>query len=324
MSLQGEDLSHWQGTGSVDGAPDFVILKATGGDDGLYVDQDCDNKYQRAKSEGKLLGIYHFAGMTDPIAEANFFVDNTTGYWQAREAILVLDNETHTDVGWALAFLNQVQARTGVKPLIYMSASTIKEANWQPVVDGDFGLWVAGYPAQYNILHPSQTDGSDMPYDISPWGFAAIWQYSSSAGTLDEDVAMMSATAWGLYAGQSAPIPQPPAPTPPAPVVTTAVVTETKAIPFDKHTITDPTLDNTYSQVTQIGVDGVETLAYTVTYTDNVETGRVLSSDTVTTAAIPEVTTVGTKVPVVTPPAVTEPWWKPILRNFLAIFGIKI
>jgi|GEM_PF-6770517 len=32
MSLQGEDLSHWQSTGTVDGSPDFVILKATGGD----------------------------------------------------------------------------------------------------------------------------------------------------------------------------------------------------------------------------------------------------------------------------------------------------
>lgn len=218
MSLEGEDLSHWQSTGSVDGAPDFVILKATGGDAGLYVDSDCDNKYQRAKGEGKLLGVYHFAGLGDPTAEADFFVDNCLGY--IGEAILVLDFETHTDVNWALTWLNHVHDRTGVKPLIYMSASTIKAANWQPVVDADYGLWVAGYPAQYNVAHPAQTDGSDLPYDISPWPFAAIWQYSSSAGTLDEDVAIMSRDAWARYAAKPAPAPAPqPAPEPtPAPV----------------------------------------------------------------------------------------------------------
>lgn len=231
MALEGEDLSHWQSTGAVDGAPDFVILKATEGTS--YVDPDCDNKYQRAKKEGKLLGVYHYASMSDPVKEADFFVNNTQGYWKAREAILVLDNETHTNVSWAKAFLDHVYARTGIRPLIYISASTIKVVDWTPVVKANYGLWVAGYPAKYNVVHPARTDGSDMPYDIHPWSFAAIWQYSSSAGTLDEDVAMMTRTAWGLYAGHGVPIPgstPPPAPKPaptptpaptPAPVVTT-------------------------------------------------------------------------------------------------------
>lgn len=220
MSLQGEDDSHWQPTSAVDDAPDFVILKATGGDKGLYVDSDCDNKYQRAKRLGKLLGIYHYAGMTDPTHEADFFVDNCMGY--VGEALLVLDFETHTDVNWAKIWLDRVYARTNVKPLIYMSASTIKAADWSPVVNGNYGLWVAGYPAKYNVTHPARTDGSDMPYDISPWHFAAIWQFSSSAGTEDLDEANMSADAWHKYAAQALVIPQVPAPAPqptPQPVV---------------------------------------------------------------------------------------------------------
>lgn len=39
-----------------------------------------------------------------------------------------------------------------------------------------------------------------MPYGIGPWAFWAIWQYTSSAGTLDRNIANMDAKAWGKYA----------------------------------------------------------------------------------------------------------------------------
>lgn len=239
MALEGEDLSKWQATSTVDGAPDFVILRATEGVG--YVDPDCDNKYQRAKREGKLLGVYHFADLGDPIKEADFFVNNTEGYWKAREAILVLDFETNTNVLWAKAWLDRVYARTGVRPLIYMSASTIKAADWTPVVKGNYGLWVAGYPAKYNVVHPAVTDGSDLPYDIHPWSFAAIWQYSSSAGTLDKDVAMMSRTAWGLYAGHGVPVPSAPAPAPkPVPTPAPQPAPQPTPVPVTPPTVPAP------------------------------------------------------------------------------------
>lgn len=211
MSMKGEDDSVWQPTTGVDDAPDFVILRATLGND--YVDPDCDNKYQRAKSEGKLLGVYHFAKMGDPTIEADWFVNNVLGY--IGEAILVLDYETNTNVTWALTWLNRVKERTGVKPLIYMSASTIKAADWSHVVEADYGLWVAGYPAKYDVSNPAWTDGSDMPYDISPWPFAAIWQFTSSAGTEDLDEANMTPDAWHRYAAVT---PLAPTQTPPATV----------------------------------------------------------------------------------------------------------
>lgn len=318
MTLRGFDVSHWQGTSSVDGAPDFVILKATGGDAGLYVDSDCDNKYQRAKSQGKLLGVYHFAGMTDPIREADFFVDNTEGYWTAREAILVLDNETHTNVGWSKAFMDRVTERTGVKPLIYMSASTIRAVDWSSLVQADYGLWVAGYPARFDVPNPQWANDVDMPYNIAPWGFAAIWQFTSSAGTLDRDIAMMSADAWSLYAGKLASTP------PPTPVVTIKDVVITTAIPFDKNTVEDSTKEIGYKEVTQQGSDGVRTTIYTVTYTDDVETSRALKSDDITTQAVIEVTTVGTKpLPDPTPPTPPEPE-NPLFKIFQTIIKILI
>ena len=124
--LNGIDISAWQRGINLDTVPaDFVIVKATEGLD--YVNGDCDRAYQQAKAAGKKLGVYHFAdGNSSGTAEADYFVDNIAGY--IGEAILVLDWETHAVTcgpGYAKAFLDRVQARTGIKPMIYMSGSVV-------------------------------------------------------------------------------------------------------------------------------------------------------------------------------------------------------
>jgi hypothetical protein len=211
--LKGIDVSKWQPAGTVDFGPyDFVITKATEGIG--YTDPECDKNYQKAKREGKLLGVYHFARPTsgnDPVVEADWFVDQTLGYHH--EAILVLDWEAENkwNVQWAKTWLDRVYERTGVKPLIYMSASVVNQYDWSPVVAGDYGLWIAGYPAKYNVPNPPVPTPDDMPFGIGAWPFWAIWQYSSSCGHLDMDIASMDATAWGKYAGKTnaAPAPAP-------------------------------------------------------------------------------------------------------------------
>lgn len=303
--LKGIDISKWQNTSAVDLAQDFVIIKATEGVG--YVDPTCDTKYQYAKSKGKLLGVYDFArpDLGGAIAEADFFVDNTTGYWQAKEAILVLDWEVGNlaDVNWALTWLRRVRDRTGVKPLIYMSASTLGRANWQPVVDEDFGLWIAGYPNRYNVTNPPVPAEGEMPYNTAPWDFAAIWQYTSSAGTLDRDVAYMSREAWGRYAGN----------VPHVPVVTTK--DETQVTETDFQVVRNPEVDQLvgWEQQVQSGRKGSRTIVTRITYTDGAETGRQVVSD-VTVAPVDEVIYYGTmEAPVVTPdpepeiPTPTEP-----------------
>lgn len=215
--LKGIDVSKWQPAGTVDFGPyDFVITKATEGIG--YTDPECDKNYQKAKREGKLLGVYHFARPTsgnDPVVEADWFVDQTLGYHH--EAILVLDWEAENkwNVQWAKTWLDRVYERTGVKPLIYMSASVVNQYDWSPVVAGDYGLWIAGYPAKYNVPNPPVPTPDDMPFSIGAWPFWAIWQYSSSCGSLDMDIAPMDATAWGKYAGKTSETPSPaPAPAP--------------------------------------------------------------------------------------------------------------
>lgn len=218
--LRGIDISMWQPVGTSDQAADFVIVKATEGNG--YTDPSCDAHYQRAKSAGKLLGVYHFArpdlGNTAE-SEADWFVSQIEGY--IGEAILVLDWEVQqwrTD--WAKAWLDRVYTKTGVRPLIYMSASPCNSYDWSAVVAADYGLWIAGYPAQYNVPNPPEPAEGEMPFGTGAWnGLWAIWQYSSSAGTLDRDVANMDRDAWMAYAAKNGEVPQPtPAPTPaPAP-----------------------------------------------------------------------------------------------------------
>lgn len=219
--LRGIDISKWQSVGTGDQAEDFVIIKATEGDG--YTDPSCDAHYQRAKKAGKLLGVYHFARPdlgNSATAEANWFVSQIKGY--IGEAILVLDWEVQTNkTAWAKEFLDRVYALTGVKPLIYMSASVVNGNNWSAVAKADYGLWIAGYPAKYNVPNPPVPSEKDMPYGIGAWSFWAIWQYTSCAGRLDRDIAPMDAAAWKKYAAKAGSQPSPapaPQPTPqPAP-----------------------------------------------------------------------------------------------------------
>lgn len=214
--LKGIDISKWQGAGfNLDVAGDFAIFKATEGTG--YVDPLCDKFYQQAKAKDLLKGVYHFArpdlGNTGE-AEAEFFVKNIKGY--IGDAILVLDYECapYSD-DWAYTFANRVHDLTGVWPMLYASASKINGVNWTKTAQ-NCGLWIAGYPSKYNVKNPPMPSTSDMPYKIGAWPFWAIWQYTSSAGTLDRDIANMDAAAWRKYAavnGEAKPTPAP-APTP--------------------------------------------------------------------------------------------------------------
>lgn len=218
--LKGIDISQWQNIGVSDQAADFVIVKATEGVG--FTDPKCEGHYQKAKAAGKLLGVYHFARPdlgNSAEAEADWFVSQIQGY--IGEAILVLDWEVQqwrTD--WAKAFLDRVKDKTGVKPLIYMSASQVTAYDWSAVAKADYGLWIAGYPAKYNVPNPPEPADGEMPFNTGAWdGIWAIWQYTSSAGTLDRDVANMTREAWAAYAAKNGETPKPtPAPQPaPAP-----------------------------------------------------------------------------------------------------------
>ena len=213
--MYGIDVSNWQSGLQPSSMPiDFCIIKAT---EGLgYTDPECDTFVQDCIDNNILWGFYHFARENDPIAEAEYFVQETSNYFN--HGIPVLDYETNNDndVSWCETFLAHVHDLMGVWPIIYLSAYRIPNYSnsWIP---SKCGLWVAGYP--YPI---ASLEAPDMPYDISPWEFAAIWQFTSQAivpgwfSKLDGDIAYMNANAWYKYANaDDAPY------IPPTPVKTT-------------------------------------------------------------------------------------------------------
>lgn len=199
MTMQGIDISGWQAGIDLAKVPcDFVIVKATQGTG--YVSESCDAQVQQAISLGKPFGFYHYVNGSGAQAEADFFVDNCTGYFG--KGIPCIDWESDENSAWGNTdylkqLVQRVIDRTGVKPLIYASASPFP---WDVAQALDCGAWVAQY-----------ADNNATGYQNSPWNEGAyecaIRQYSSNgrldgySGSLDLDKAYMDADGWARYVG---------------------------------------------------------------------------------------------------------------------------
>lgn len=213
--MRGIDISNWQAGISPSAMPiDFCICKATEGVG--FVDQYCDGWISELRDARMLWGFYHFARENEPEDEAQFFYDNCIGYFN--NGIPVLDYETsnYNNCEWCERFLNKLHELSGVWAMLYISASRCGEYenSWIP---NTCGLWVAGYPWD----NPEWTE-QEMPYNIYPWSFAAIWQFTSGLylpgwdGRLDGNIGYLDANGWYEYAQIHGDKPEPkPKPTPP-------------------------------------------------------------------------------------------------------------
>lgn len=197
--MRGIDISNWQASINLEKLKfDFCICKAT---EGLtFVDPYCDGFIQKLIKLNKLWGFYHFNGTNSPEKEAEYFYTNCKNYFN--HGIPVLDYEVHNanDRDWIEKFVSKLYQLSGVYCVVYMSASwcSIMNGSWVP---DKCGLWVAGYPYNYEDWTVDH-----MPYNISPWKFAAIWQFTSSLrlngfwDSLDGDIAYMDSDGWNKYA----------------------------------------------------------------------------------------------------------------------------
>lgn len=198
MKLKGIDVSKYQGNIDytlLQSQVQFVISKVSEGVG--YVDPTFVNNYNGTKSKGLGIGCYHFARPdlgNSAEAEANFFTKTIA----SRDGIslYVLDIEvTYGDlVNWSKAFLDKVYELTKVKPLIYLNQSQVKNNNWQEVIAGGYGLWLAQY--DYNF------DGAPA---ATPWPFVALRQYSNKeifngiTGNVDANVFYGDREAFNKY-----------------------------------------------------------------------------------------------------------------------------
>jgi GH25 family lysozyme M1 (1,4-beta-N-acetylmuramidase) len=177
---EGIDVSHWQG--NIDwsrvkaSGRTFAIAKATEGVG--FRDSAYTRNKAGAMGQGLKFGAYHFAQpANDPIKEADWFVNNA-GY-QRGMLVPTLDLERTGGRGptaltnWVKAWVSRVDARLGVKPMIYMSPAfwrtNLNDTRW--FADNGYGiLWVA----HWGVSSPS------VP--ASNWGGRSwtFWQYTSS------------------------------------------------------------------------------------------------------------------------------------------------
>jgi GH25 family lysozyme M1 (1,4-beta-N-acetylmuramidase) len=181
-AVPGIDVSRYQGT--IDWAQvaasgqRFVIAKAT---EGLFtVDPTYATNRAGAMAAGLVFGAYHFARPdlhpNDPIGEADHFVD--TAQLGPGNIVPVLDLERSGDLtqaqltAWILAWLGEVAARTGVRPMVYTSPNGWANRTGDTTAVADAGytlLWIANW----FVLEPT-VPAND--WQGNGWAF---WQYSN-------------------------------------------------------------------------------------------------------------------------------------------------
>lgn len=217
MALNGIDVSSWQSGIDPAGMPaDFIIAKATQGTG--YVSPACAPQVDGALAAGRMAGVYHYIDGSGAQAEARYFVDQVRG-WLHR-VVLAVDWESGSngawgDVGYLDAVVAEIIRLTGVKPLVYASASVYGQIA-QVGQTHDCGLWVAQYASM------GSTGYQDSPWNEGAYG-CAMRQYSSNGrlpgydGPLDLDKFYGSREDWLAYAASDG-SQQPPAPSVTVPI----------------------------------------------------------------------------------------------------------
>ena len=181
--LNGCDISKWQGQDFDVTKEDFVIVKATEGR--TYTDPYFHQNIKKSLNANKLIGAYHYARPENntPQEEAKNFVYEVKDY--IGKCLLALDWEgvaLSYPIDWAVEWLKEVERLTGVKPLIYCSASYV--AKCSKVADNGNGIWVAKWSETAPKVKPT-------------FSVMALWQYTSNP--YDKDKFFGDASTWQKY-----------------------------------------------------------------------------------------------------------------------------
>jgi lysozyme len=141
------------------------------------------SRQNAATRAGLLWGAYHFADATDPIRQAEFFLNTVESQWRApsmrpESVLLVLDFEKNGHypggtmrVDQAVTFVERIHQRTGRYPGLYCSEYRLRQMLFGPRVTAaqrrtlsNCWLWIANYHFQ--------------PRNTAPWGHWTMWQYT--------------------------------------------------------------------------------------------------------------------------------------------------
>ncbi|WP_127849129.1 GH25 family lysozyme [Lacticaseibacillus hulanensis] len=196
--------SHQKGLNVSNVSGDGVIVKATEGVS--YVNPLLTSQVAQTLNSGKVLGLYHYAkGKNGASQEAKHFLNYAVKY--IGEVPFFLDFEepsmfSASGVAWAKQWLDYVDKSTGIKPMIYMNLNFENNLNWDSVVLGNYGLWIA----QYNkSKHVSGFTIRNLSGNLRHWPASAMFQYTNVGrlngwgANLDLDVFYGDRKAWNAY-----------------------------------------------------------------------------------------------------------------------------
>ena len=221
--LEGIDVSHYQNTinwSQVPGAgKQFVVIQATVGE--TYVDPTYATNHAGARSVGLPVSAYHFAWPltlpNDAVIQADWYAQNAA--LLPGDLLPALDLEQTGGLSppdlqaWVGAWLAEVTARLGVRPMIYTSPNFWANAMGDTSMFADQGyavLWVAHWSTSSPAIPGNNWGGHG-------WTF---WQYSNCgavagiAGCVDLDRYNGSALTGLAFNYQPLPPIAPPTPPP--------------------------------------------------------------------------------------------------------------
>lgn len=169
-----------------------VIIKATQGTG--YVNPKCNHQWDLAGANGKLQGLYHYAGGGNPESEAQYFIKNISNY--VHKGILAVDwekkqNSAWGNTNWVRQFVNEVHRLTGVWCVIYVQESAL----WQVAnCADDCALWVAKYASmnRYSWTLPNMK--------VSSGAFSTITGWQFTGGDMDRSIFYLDANGWNRLA----------------------------------------------------------------------------------------------------------------------------
>ncbi len=147
---------------------------------GPTLDTKCESFLRAAEREGMMLGTYYFVLKgSDPASQADRYINRLREIAPGRRVLLVGDFDTKSTPSDLVRFIDRVESRTGVLPVIYLENSKQLRASLSNATPAEkrrirqCPYWLAlyshdgGFPTPKHLL---------KGYGI--WNDWAIWQYA--------------------------------------------------------------------------------------------------------------------------------------------------
>lgn len=219
------DISRYQGAWH-DYPADIVIIKMSGGDDGLYMDSAASSNYAGAQAAGKHIGGYHFIGWTMGAAQ------EAAWFWRAMSPVaendvFALDVENGQVAvpanapEYVMEMISYLETQGVTGGLLYMNLSTLNAHDWSGPLS-KWGLWLADWnndpnatiPTRYPYVMQQYSDGPGYDHDEyfgpSLASFDAYgWHAAPATATTTSTEAPESTTTTTTEAPVSTPDPDP-------------------------------------------------------------------------------------------------------------------